>query len=601
MVKKILAVVIYLVLFLAATVLFTYFLFPLDPLREYVESKTNTSIKYRLEIGSIEREGLGTLVFTDISVGLNRKLLNRRTKTPNPLPEGKPGEAGREDAEDAEETPGIEEFSFIDIDSIYMDIDLSQLLDPSRINVGLDVELLGGFIEHGELVFHRGGGTFRVGIHLPVVEDIQLGDSEFFATIFSSLLPSVRSDQMTGYISECQVELDPQGDDDGDYYSGSVELELGELIAVSPILVQRIKKTGEVVEVPLTDMRLGNCNFKLRVDRKSEISELDKVRTKHDSATAVLFEKAECKGESLDYYIQENSFIIFPLKGGFAKGKMDFWTKLAFNPDYFEEETKDESGQPVTRNKELGQGLEFDRYWQKAQDTEGFYWMHCQGTVGKPKCRRGLPPEEKKKKEAIRDIERKKQAEETRKQRDKERKKSAQAAAAKKAAKTAPLAIGKNKPAAKKKSTAKERAERLRRDREKKRNRPNLSDLRTPSGPEEQPEEDLPEEGLDEDEELSDDGDEPLEDEEGEEYFDDEEEGDPSIGDDEEDPDEEGILDDEEGPSEDGEFEGDPGIDEEEREDGEPIGDEASGGGMDGEHAEGEGHLPEEGSPVIFP
>ena len=137
MLKKLLSAIAYLALFLVATALFTYFLFPLDRLREYVEAKANLSSKYRLEIGSLEREGMGRLVLTDITLGVNRKLIRRKSPNapaPVPVPAAKsetedgdsPSEAEKPKAEAAdEEATEEDEFTYIDIDRIAIDFDIT--------------------------------------------------------------------------------------------------------------------------------------------------------------------------------------------------------------------------------------------------------------------------------------------------------------------------------------------------------------------------------------------------------------------------------------------------------------------------------------------
>lgn len=428
MLKKLLALVAYLLIFLMATMLFTYFLFPLDRLREYVEAKANLSSKYRLEIGALEREGMGRLVLSDVTLGVNRKLIKRRSAPPAPTPPPPaPSDDPEEEKDKAEKTKAKgakeevvekEEFTYIEIERIAIDFDITELIDPTNIALGVTVDILGGIIENGRIELVRQGEQTRTALSLPIIQDIEFGETEFFGALFSALLPSMRSDRVSGYLGDGSIELVPMLEDEISWYQGEIKIELGDIIALEPTLVQRLPKVAEAVEIPLTDMRLGKCVFHLRVDRKDLLDELSNVKTKNQTATAVLFEKGECKGESLDYYIRPNSFIIFPPKGGFSKGQMDFWTKLAFNPDYFDDERKDEDGIALTKNKELGQGLEFDRKWQRSQDVDGFYWMHCKGKLSKPRCRRGLPAEEKRRKKALKDLEKKQKKEEAEKRKE---------------------------------------------------------------------------------------------------------------------------------------------------------------------------------------
>jgi len=490
MLKKLLSIVVYILLFLFSTLLFTYFMFPLDKLKEYIEDKANMSPKYRLEIGSMERDGLGTLVLSEVTVGMNKKLFRKRVRKPAQVkPEGEEG------GEKPEEAGPEEDFSYVDIDEIVLEFSPLDLLNPIHIELHLSMELLGGTISDGRIDLIRHEGKTVSAMDFPSIQELDLGNTEFFGSLFSAILPSMKSDMVSGILESGSISLEPQfeevededveDDDEGPketrHYVGRIDIELTDIVALSPILVQRLKRTNQTVEVPLTDLKLGDCRFKIRVDRKDRIEELDKVKTKHDDATVVLFEKGECKGESLDYLIRENSFILFPAKGPFSKGRMDLWTRMAFNPDYFEEE-RVQDGKAVTRNKEMGQGLEFDRRWQKAQDVDGFYWMHCKGTLSKPKCRRGLPKAEKIRKKAKRKLEK---AAAKKKKKAAAKKKKAAAKKKKAAAKKKKKKEKKDRSAAarKRREEAKKRAEKARKKREEARKRPTLKDLRTPSGP----------------------------------------------------------------------------------------------------------------------
>lgn len=398
MFRKLLAGLGYAVLFLVSTLIFSYFMFPLDRLVEYIEAKVNASSRYQLEIDSVEQDGLGKLVLTDVTIGVSKKLLKR----PNPGTADIVGEKVERGAGD--------DFTYLEIDEISIDFGLLQLLGSNDLTFSISMALLGGNVSNAEVRVNRDEKGIRFALSMPSIEGVRLGETEFFGSFFSALFPSVRTNRVNGVLESGSVVLEPGRDEDGSWYSGRIDAELADIVALAPILVQRLKRTGEVVEIPLTDMRLGRCTFNIRVDRKDRMEELDKVKTKHKAATAILFEKGECKGESLDYYIKRNSFILFPPKGALAKGKMDLWTKLAFNPDYFEEDRL-EGTDRVTHNRELGQGLEFDSMWQKAQDVDGFYWMHCKGTLLKPKCKRGLPAEEKRRKAALKELKKKQEKE----------------------------------------------------------------------------------------------------------------------------------------------------------------------------------------------
>lgn len=469
MAKKILSVIAYFLLYVISTLFFVYFTFPLDRLQAFIESKANSSAKYRLEMDGIEREGMSGLVLDGVRLGIHRKLLKRPGAQPAgaPLPGGsapaalkmgksdditagdeeeaapkkaktkskkasdKAGEDGEEgtkaskksakgagdegeEEEDADKSEKVaagassDEFSFITIDVLRISYDLFDFITPSHFRIGIDAELLNGTIEGGELEFFEEHGMSRPAIRFPEIYALQLGDAELFGVLFSALLPSVKTDRVEGTLERGVVEMEPQLEEEHKSYSGRIELELSGIVALAPMLVNRVRN-APAVEVPLTDMRLGKCVFNIKIDSKEKIPILDKVATKDQAATAVLFEKGECKGESLDYFIKPNSYILLPEKGSILKGKLDLWTKLAFSPDYFEEK-RVEDGQVMTRNQELGKGLEFDRTWQEAQDVEGYYWMHCQGSLGQPRCRRELPKEEKTKKDAQKEAERKRKA-----------------------------------------------------------------------------------------------------------------------------------------------------------------------------------------------
>lgn len=397
MVRKILAALLYFVLFVVTTLVFTYFLFPIDQLREFLEHKANSSSKIRLSIEMMDREGVGTIVMEDIDLGIHKKLVSVRKTTEGSVAKSAAGgaPAGSEEADP---------FSTIHIDSLSLDFSPGQLLsDPRVLTLGLDMELLGGGIHAGLIEFDREQGFSRPGIRLPDIEELSLGDTELFATAFSAVLPSLRAQKVVGSLSSGLVELEPQEEEDSTWYEGTIELEFDDIVALQPVLENRVQKAG-TVEIPLTDLKLGSCVFVLRVDRRDRLEELDKVKAKGAPGTTILFEKGECKGESLDYFVSQNSYIHFPQKEPMVKGNLDLWTRLAFSPDYFEE-SREENGTVVTRNKELGQGLDFDQLWQRSRDVDGYYWMHCKGSVAKPRCRRGLPPAEEARKSAQKRLE----------------------------------------------------------------------------------------------------------------------------------------------------------------------------------------------------
>jgi hypothetical protein len=503
MLRKIITVLAYILLFLLSVVLFAYFTFPLEKLRDYIERKVNTSPKFRLEIEEIERDGLGALVLSNVQVGVNRKLVGPRGPKPGAPPatsppakapasaaaapagaetedEGAAKEAEEGETEETQAEKADEDFFFVTIDSITVDFSPLMLFDPSDISIGVSMELLGGTVEDGtiELIGHE--GKTRVALDFPTIAELHLSDTEFFGKLFSSLLPSMKADKVNGIIEKGAFSLRPEVEEEIQFHTGRIDLELTELVAMAPVLIQYMKRTQQKVELPLTDLKLGRCTFALRIDRKDRIEELDKVKTPDQQATAVLFEKAECKGESLDYFIAENSFILLPQKASFAKATMDFWTRMAFNPDYFEEERLEE-GKPVTKNKEMGQGLDFDPTWQKAKDLEGFYWMHCKGTFSKPKCKRGLPPEEKRRKKAMEKLEKDKLKEKQKadKAREKEEAKNLRKNA------PPPAASGRDAAASARarREDARKEAEASRKARDEGRVRPTLADIRSPSPP----------------------------------------------------------------------------------------------------------------------
>ena len=416
MLRKLLSIVLYSTLFLVSTLVFTYFSFPLDQFRAYIEHKANSSSKFRLEIGSIEREGMKALILEDLSLGLNKRLFKRSTTKGKPVvdSDSKDPEEGAKGAPEPaveEEAPTVqEEFSYIGIEYLRLEFNLFQLLGMKKVELKLDVELLGGSIEQGVITLDQEVGFSRPDIELPEIMGVNLGDTEFFAALFSAVLPSLKAEKVSGTLESGFVSLHPRVEEGAPYYEGEIEFELQDIIAIEPLLSNRLRNAG-TVEVPLTDMRLGSCVFHIKMDRKDRIEALDKVRTKDTTGTVILFERGECKGESLDYFVQENSFILLPTKGSAMKGSMDLWTKLAFSPDYFDEK-RVVDGEVVTKNKELGQGLEFDRQWQRSRDADGYYWMHCKGSLSKPRCSRQLPPEETRRLEQKKKVEtqRKKEA-----------------------------------------------------------------------------------------------------------------------------------------------------------------------------------------------
>ncbi|GEM_PF-6203157 len=471
MFSKILGALGYIVLYLFTLLLFTYWTFPLERLKDYIVVTSSQSEKYRLEIEEIDREGMGALVFTGVRVGIHRKMLKRpgseaaAKKGPAKAPgamapkaddikeegslelEGIPGKRSKSakaalksgkgdsksddedegndeevdeeaDEEADEETKEIitilssDEFSFIPIDYIRVSYDVFDLITYKEFTIGLYMELLDGVVEGGEIEVKRVGEQTRTAIRLPEITGVELGEAEVFGVLFSALLPTVRTERVEGTLDRGSIVVEPEEEEGLPYSSGRVELEFSGIVANSPLLVSRVRNMPPT-EVPLTDMYLGKCIFNVRIDNKDNIDELNRVKDKSKDkdkqatkiTTAILFEKGECKGNSLDYYIRENSYVLLPSSGKMVDGKMELWTKLAFSPSYFDEK-KVEDGEVMTRNQELGKGLEFDPLWQEAQDVDGYYWMHCQGSLGQPRCKRELPPDEKSKKDAKREADR---------------------------------------------------------------------------------------------------------------------------------------------------------------------------------------------------
>jgi hypothetical protein len=383
MIRRMLSILLWFTLFLCSIVIFVYLFFPLEKVKEYVEFQVNASGKVSLSVETLDHAGLGAWMMEGVRVGVQRKMLDSRKPTKG---EAAPAKGGQDRAE-------VDPYTWIDIDTFRLGVSLWDLLtDPGTIQVSFDMELLGGTIEGGQLILDGELGMDRPSIQLPVIRDLALGETELFATGFSAVLPSLRADHVTGVLVSGLVDLSPGMEDDLQWYEGELELELEDIVARAPVLVNRVPDAG-VVEIPLTDLRLGTCVFDVRVGRRDRMEELDQTPVKGKPGTTIRFEKGECKGESLDYFIEKNSVIMLPPSGPMAKGTLELWTRMAFSPDYFEE-GREEGGKVVTKNRELGQSLEFDRLWQTSRDVDGYYWMHCQGSIGSPRCRRTLPPAE---------------------------------------------------------------------------------------------------------------------------------------------------------------------------------------------------------------
>ena len=599
MMRRLLAILVSVALFLAAFAVFVFLMIPVGSITTWVQHKVNDSESIKLDIGETERTSPGTIILRDISLDLDFSSVRKARKQSEDALDAAaaaastlPGPAAAAAAGPEEPAKGgalagaeVSGFGFdpangrLAVDELELWFSPMDLLTPGAFSVEFRMDLMGGLIDDAELWFDSSKGYGKPRVYIGNIESLDMEQAPALSALFSAMFPYIKTDQLSGTIDTGSVLLEPTeveavGDiaDEGveslTKYVGEISLNLMDVVARSPVFLLRYKKDGKKIaeeRFRLTDLKLGECDFVIKVSPPSEMKELSPDQRKRDG-TAILFSKGVCSGESIDIALREKSYLRIPEKGGLKGARVNFWIKSAYSSEFFREEEKVD-GVVVTQNRALDQAMRFKaRGFKRAQDVDGYYWMNCIGPLTHAKCKRQLPPEEK----------RRKQAEEERKQREKDaarkiesEKKEAERKAKRDEDRKAREARGAGKPDVKMVSPPPGRG---------RKDRPKRPDRKPPTRPGPGGADDLSgsdDEGLD-DEGLDDEGldDEGLDDE----GYDDE--GDEGEGlDDEGEPiDDEEPLDDEE-----------PTLDDEEV----PEGDEAGEGGEPPEGAEGEeGEIP---------
>lgn len=434
MIKKILSILLTTLLFIISLVVFLFFLIPLGSIATFTEHKVNTLKSINLSIGDTERSGVGTFVFRDIEVQMDLTQLSKSKakkdkqdgdktglETKTELEKGeKGGLNGGEPAHEVDE--GYEESASNDedlqgtitIDELELKVDPLDLLSPSAISVGVRMELMGGEIGDAEIWMSNKFGMNRPRIYVGYMEGLDLSKAPLLSTAFSALLPNLSTKGITGTLESGSLLLEPvlyDSDEEEDpdaakkgYYTGDVSLKLTDLVADAPTLSIKYKRGPNATmkeDFQLTDLKLGDCSFNINIGPPAEMKSLNRKQRK-TKGTVVMFEKGECRGESIDYVIRKGSFLLFPTKKS-GKTQIDLWTKMAFSSDYFKEKTEVD-GVVVSDNDKLDKAIRFQQQgWEKSRDVDGYYWMHCLGSMAKSSCKRGLPPEEKARKDAEKD------------------------------------------------------------------------------------------------------------------------------------------------------------------------------------------------------
>jgi hypothetical protein len=557
MIKKILSILLGVVVFTVALIVFVFLLIPLDSVATYLEHEVSAGKVIELSIGETERSGAGTFIFREIEIGIDLSKLEKTSaskkaekgkgkavkgkldpKDTSPKGEADKAKDAPPEVDTAQDKDSIK--GSVLIDELEISVDPFDLLSPKAVSVEFRMDLLGGEIGDAEVWFSDSVGMSRPRL--------------------SALLPNLSTNALTGSIESGSVLFEPSLDDEDDsaegkegedpktkkkkgHYTGEISLQISQLVAKRPLLTIKYKKgpgASMHEDFQLTDLKLGDCGFEIKIDKASEIKSLSR-KARKKGGTVLLFEKGECSGESIDYAIRKDSYIQMPKKGGFSKATMNIWTKMAFSSDYFKEKLKVD-GQVISDNDKLDKAIRFQqRGWERSRDVDGYYWMHCHGSMTKSKCKRLLPPEEKHRKTA-----------------EKEREKAVKKAEKAKAAKSKVKDLS-TKKAAPKEKKAKVRKERPARPRPAK-IRPSRPKIKVPSVKKD--EEDGDDEPEDDDELLDDDeGDDEGEgddDDEGDDEFEDDEELEDDEGDDElEGDDDEDQPEDELEAGQDGEEEGD--------------------------------------------
>jgi hypothetical protein len=444
MMRKLLTIVVSVALFLAAFAIFVFLMIPVGSITSWAQHKINDSETIQLDIGETERTSPGTIVLRDISLDLDFSKVRKARKASEDALDAAaaaasklPGSAaGAPEVPEEEPAKGgalagaeVSGFGFdpangrLEVDELELWFSPMDLLTPGAFSVEFRMDLMGGLIDDAELWFDSGKGYDKPRIYIGNIESLDMEQAPALSALFSAMFPYIKTDQLSGTIDTGSVLLEPteveavgdiaeEGVESLTKYVGEISLSLMDVVARAPVFLLRYKKDGKKIaeeRFRLTDLKLGECDFVIKVSPPSEMKELSPDQRKRDG-TAILFTKGVCSGESIDIALREKSYLRIPEKGGLKGARVNFWIKSAYSSEFFREEEKVD-GVVVTQNRALDQAMRFKaRGFKLAQDVDGYYWMNCIGPLTHAKCKRQLPPEEK----------RRKQAEEDRKQREKD-------------------------------------------------------------------------------------------------------------------------------------------------------------------------------------
>ncbi len=439
MLRKLLAILISIALFLAAFTVFAFLMIPVGSISTWVQYKVNDSKTIQLDIGETERVSPGTIVLREISLDLDfasfRKEKRRSEEAKDaataaaakhPGPGKDATQAGAEmgpalkKARDAAlASTEVSGFGFdpangrLTIDELELWFSPLDFLSPGSFSVEFRMDLLGGLIDDAELWFSSKYGYDKPRIFIGKIDSLDIERAPALSALFSAMFPYIRTNLLSGTIEAGSVLLEPmeveavgdvaeEGAETLTKYVGEISVNLMDVVARSPVFLLRFKKDGKKIaeeRFRLTDLKLGECDFVIKVSPPSEMKELSPDQRKRDGI-AVLFSKGVCSGESMDIALREKSYLRIPEKEGLKGARVNFWIKSAYSSEFFREEEKVD-GIVVTQNKALDQAMRFKaRGFKRAQDVDGYYWMHCDGPLTNAKCKRRLPPEEKRRKQA---------------------------------------------------------------------------------------------------------------------------------------------------------------------------------------------------------
>jgi len=442
MFRKLLAILVSTALFLTAFAVFVFLLIPVESFSSWMQHKVNESETVQIDIGETERMSQGTIVLREISLDLDFSAFRKAKKKPEeahdaavapaPAEDLKPGALKGKGAAAAAFPPpakggalaGVDVSGFgfepegghIDIDELKISVSPWDLLSPGSVSVEFSMDLLGGVIDDAEMWFSKRHGYDMPRVYIGNIEDLDMEQAPALGALFSAIIPYIKTGQLMGSIDAGSVLLEPTeieavgdaadaGAETLTKYVGEISLSLADVVARGPVFLLRFKKDGKKIaeeRFRLTDLRLGDCDFVIKVAPPSEMKELTPDQRKRDG-TAVLFSKGVCSGDSIDIALRKKSYLRIPEEGGFKAARINFWIKSAYSSEYFREEEK-EDGVVVTQNHALDQAMRFKaRGFQRAQDVDGYYWMNCIGPLSKAQCKRRLPPEEKRRKKAAED------------------------------------------------------------------------------------------------------------------------------------------------------------------------------------------------------